>query len=161
ETTETLPGYVPVVTTPLPVDEPQVASVAEAVTAPDSAAPSSEVAPNTSVAPAPAPTPSSSSSGIQVMGNNPARIQVRTAYADLGVYISNPRFQQYAVRLALDGKSVNEIMLDTSKPGTFTITYSVTDQEGNSLSATRIVEVYDPYAVVTPVEVPQAATSTL
>ena len=159
EKTEVLPGYVPVVR---PQTSAEVASAAATIDGSNSAAnPQSQIQSNP-----PGPGPQSNiaenANGIQIMGDNPAKIALKTPYSDLGVYVSDPLFQQFGVHVTLDGAAVDAIQIDTSKVGTHTITYTVSNGQGASLTATRVVDVYDPYAniVVTPLASTTGATTT-
>jgi hypothetical protein len=102
------------------------------------------------------PTPPSSGSStttapiLSVNGSNPAQIAVGAAYVDLGATIVGPAADiNLGVMAAVDGgepRSLDQIYIDTSAPGTHTIIYSATDQSGLVGSASREVVVYEPNA---------------
>lgn len=83
---------------------------------------------------------------ITVLGNNPARLNVKDSYIDLGVFVSDNLSTNIGYSMALDGKTVGQISIDTIKPGEHEITYTATDQAGNITIATRMVIITDPYA---------------
>lgn len=139
-TTEQLPGYTPVVQ-----PKAQVAAAVETTPSDSAPAPEPSVPQNTQSGPGPV---------LQVLGNNPVRIPLKTSYVDLGAIIVLPVNSNLGVHVFMDGREIPEVMLDTSAVGDWTITYKVTDQDGNVGTATRTVHVFDPAA-------PQEATSTV
>lgn len=95
---------------------------------------------------------------ITILGNNPARIEKGTSYADLGVLVVDNKMQNIGYTATLDGVDVGAVItIDTTVVDTHTIVYSATDSSGNAATATRTVEVYDPNAPVVP---PEQATTT-
>jgi len=132
DTTETLPGYVPVVSgPPEPVQQTASAGAATGDTSSTSQ------------------TTSSSSSGnpslkLQVLGNNPAQIAVGTRYADLGAIATDAHNDVLRIDTYLDGQPAVTIVIDTSTTSTHTIRYVASDLQHNSLSMERTVIVYDP-----------------
>ena len=138
ETTETLPGYTPVVVAPAPQPEPGQLAAAAAAT--------------------PANAPSGASSGapqIDVLGNNPAHLALGTTYLDLGAVITGPTAgdRNLGIHVFLDGREVQDITLDTSTTTTYTIEYRATNGAGQVGTATRTVIVGDTPA---PAETPAA-----
>jgi len=100
---------------------------------------------------------------ITVVGNNPAEIPVNASYVDLGATVTDNVNDNLGISYALDGVDVSSISLDTSSDITYTITYSATDQAGNTGSAQRTVIVGTgvPIVVETPiVEVIATTTAT-
>lgn len=176
-TTQTLPGYTPVVTPPAPPPPAQTASAATPSTPNATPTPPSSTAPDTSSTSNPAPssssgTPSapstapsapsslpSTSSGtgptIQILGNNPARITVGSSYVDLGAVVTQPANSNLGIHVFVNGTEVQAVSIDTSKPRQWAIMYKTIDQGGNASAVTRVVIVYDPNAAVQ-----QAASST-
>jgi len=145
-TTETLPGYTPVVVRP---PESQVAVVAvvnggeptsgtPAQESPASAVPQSDPG---------APT-------IQVLGNSPARIPLGSSYADLGAVITGPTpaDQALGIHVFVNGAEVQTPSIDTTAVGEVIIRYEVTNSAGKKGVAERVVIVTDPNASVAPVE---------
>lgn len=133
-TTEMLPGYTPVVVRP---PEPQVAAtVGAAGGAPASETPSQETAPQSDPG---APT-------IQVLGNNPARIPLGSAYADLGAAITGPTPQDQAlgIHVFVNGVEVQTPSVDTTKVGETIIRYEATNAAGQRGVTDRVVIVYNP-----------------
>lgn len=135
--TETLPGYTPVVTPP--PQEVQTASVA--------ASGSSQQSPTSSNTSAGAPI-------IQVLGKNPAVIPTGTNYADLGAVVSDDKDQNLGIHIFLGGKEVTNVSLDTSISSEQKIAYRATDTDGHTTEVYRLVIVYDksqPAPEVTPI----------
>ena len=71
---------------------------------------------------------------ITIVGNNPANIAVGDAYIDLGATVSDNISQN------LGTQSTGEV-IDTNVPGSYTVTYTATDQAGNTATTTRNVQV--------------------
>lgn len=150
-TTETLPGYTPVI-------EPEKENTQPLA---NTASVSSPVASNTVTT----PSVPQNNGDLQVLGKNPARIELNRSFIDLGVFIANQHYANFGIRVNLDGVDVPDISIDTSKVATHTIIYTVTDQEGVSVTASRSVEVFDPNPVaILPAEnassTPSTSTST-
>jgi hypothetical protein len=82
---------------------------------------------------------------ISVSGNNPATVTVGASYTDLGATITGPQGDlNLGIVASVDGASstpISAITIDTSAPGTHTITYSATDQNGLVGSVQRAVNV--------------------
>ncbi len=74
---------------------------------------------------------------IIMLGNNPATIQAGSTYSDLGVTISDNVNDNLGYRVAVNGRDVFEVSIDTSAAGEHVITYTATDQAGNTSTATR------------------------
>ncbi|MEI6345989.1 MAG: immunoglobulin-like domain-containing protein [bacterium] len=100
----------------------------------------------------PASTPTQSSSGdtatttldttapvITLNGNNPAQIEKNASYLDLGATVTDN------VSLNLGYLTTGD-QIDTTVPGTYTVTYTATDVAGNTATASRTVIVSDPAA---------------
>lgn len=155
DTTETLPGYVPVVTPPpQQVDAPasNTASVASADTTPAAQQPSPQTQPE-----APQPQQTSSSLTLQVLGNNPANIALRSSYSDLGAVVIDARNPNLGYYTYQNGNKVDSPIIDTSKPATFIIEYRATDADGVVVTAQRTVLVAggEPAPTPEPVPVPE------
>lgn len=125
DSTETLPGYTPVVVGP---SSSQTASAAGASGGSSS---SGQISGGT--------TGSSSEIGLQVLGNNPARIAVNTGYIDLGVALIDPLNTNVGVHTFVDGKEVVTPSLDTSTSTSYAIEYRATDRGGATIMTRRIV----------------------
>ena len=106
-------------------------------------------------------TPSSSSTAtttpptLQINGNNPATIDVGTSYNDLGAVITAPQADtDLGITVVVDDATSTNgtVTIDTSKPGTHTILYTVTDAQGLTGSVTRTVDVVLPVPVITPAD---------
>jgi hypothetical protein len=126
--TETLPGYTPVVSTPI-----------DTTYATSSATPGQ-----------PGGDTSGGSSGgsstllsLQVLGNNPARIALGAGYADLGVVLLDPTNPNIGYHAFVDGAPSDPPQIDTSTTSAHIIEYRATDQAGNTFSVTRVVLVGD------------------
>jgi len=76
---------------------------------------------------------------IQILGKNPARISLRTTYADLGALVTDDVDDNLGIHVFLGDKEVKSITLDTSKEATYKITYRATDSSGNVGQAVRTV----------------------
>ncbi|MCX6819744.1 MAG: DUF5011 domain-containing protein [Candidatus Adlerbacteria bacterium] len=134
DTTETLPGYVPV------VDE--TVSAAPSSSGDNSSSPSSDAP----------PLPQTQSGGtsptVQILGNNPARLAIGDSYIDLGAVATDSVGHELGYTIFLDGVRVQEIRLDTKTYGVHTITYITTATGGSTAEATRSVVVGTPPPVV-------------
>ena len=73
---------------------------------------------------------------ISLNGNNPALIAMGSEYSDLGALVTDN------VNDNLGYQTAGEV--DTETLGRYTVTYTATDQMGNTGTATRLVIVYDP-----------------
>lgn len=144
DTTETIPGYVPVVTPP-----PIVMEVASG----EGPASSGEVAGVSTTASGPG------SPIIQLLGPNPHEIPLNSNYADLGVVVTDDSGYIPTVKRFVDGKEIltDLLTVDTSELREWHIRYEATDNDGNVSAAERVVKVVDPFA---PVPQPEAATTT-
>jgi len=60
----------------------------------------------------------------------------------------------------VDGVQVSSVSLNTASSTTYTISYTATDQAGNTATSTRTVNVNDPNIVVTEETTEETATST-
>jgi hypothetical protein len=76
-----------------------------------------------------------------VMGNNPAILAIGASYLDPGATVTDNVNTNLGFTYLLDGVSVTSINIDTSEDRTYTITYSATDQAGNTGTAIRTVVV--------------------
>lgn len=86
---------------------------------------------------------------VTVLGSNPVRVALGTAYTDLGATVSDDHDEEIVASLFVNGKAVDAIALDTSTTTTYEIAYVATDSGGKSTSKARVVEVYDPNADTT------------
>lgn len=135
--TEELPDYQPVVTPPGP-EYPgdnrnrNVAAAAGSDSGQESTEPSSQTSSG-----AGAPT-------VQILGNNPAYLELGAQYADLGVVITDDVDANLGYTTYVNDEEVQQIQLDTSTTTEYAIAYEVTDTDSNTTRATRRVIVYDP-----------------
>lgn len=81
---------------------------------------------------------------IQILGNNPAWIRLRTQYSDLGALAYNKDGKSMTIKLLLDGEEVNRVEISTATSSEHTVIYRSTDGDGNTNEAARKVVVYDP-----------------
>ena len=151
ESTEVLPGYVPVVTPPRP-PEP----IAEATPPLDTGEPQ-DPENNTPDPEEPAPQDGGSGSGtstpanpssapqIQILGDNPVQLSLNATYVDLGIVATDDSGAIPQVTKYVDGVAISDqVVIDTSVAGQRVIRYVATDVDGNSTSAERIVTVVQP-----------------
>lgn len=123
-TTEMLPGYVPVVAAPVEVASGSFSAPSDASVPADQASAGAQGA----------------SVGLQVMGNNPARVPVGASYIDLGVFLYDPHNTNAGVRTYLNGVEVfSSPSVDTSTTTSYAIEYRVADPKGGEVMARRIV----------------------
>ena len=148
-TTEELPGYVPVVTPPPP--SPQVA--AADATQGDTTTTDTQTS-------APQATQGGPGPVLQVLGNNPVQIPLKSSYIDLGASIVSPLNSNLGIHVFVKGVEVSDVNIDTSAVADWTITYKATDQDGNVGTAERIVRVFDPAVPAQASSTPEQATST-
>ena len=80
---------------------------------------------------------------ISINGNNPAQVQKNASYLDLGAMVTDNLDNNLGITVAGD-------QIDTTLPGTYTVTYSAVDRAGNRTEAIRTVEVIDPAAEPAP-----------
>lgn len=151
DTTEVLPGYVPVVT--------PVVAIESASTGAESTPSSGQVAgvstenPDAGVPSTPQPASGSISVGgdasdqtpptLQILGNNPARIMQGNTYSDLGVVVTDNVNRNLGAQYYVNGKHVLEVQINTQEPGEWVIRYEAIDQAGNKGYAERVVIVYE------------------
>ncbi len=126
-TTETLPGYTPVVQPPAP-DASQSAAVVQS----DAGAPAT-ASPAQTVSTGPAAV------ALQVLGNNPALVALHSSYVDLGVVLLDPFGTNVGAHTFLDGIQTSSPNIDTSTSSVHIIEYRATDTAGNTAVARRIV----------------------
>lgn len=129
DSTEILPGYVPVVVPPTPPASDEVPT----------GDPGSQQPPEQ-------PQMPQGSIVAQVLGNNPSRVPVGSSYADLGAFAQGHDGDPIIFDTYLDGVRVLSISIDTSKPGTWNVRYEGRDSAANLATAERTIEVYDPNA---------------
>jgi hypothetical protein len=90
------------------------------------------------------PTPTDNPPVIEILGNNPASIEVGQTYADLGATVTDDIDTNLALITMVDGVEVPAVSIDTSVPGEHIVTYRVTDSGNNITEVTRTVSVVDP-----------------
>lgn len=122
--TETLPGYTPVVAGP-PASPNQTASAAGS---------SSSSSSGSSSAGAPI---------IQVLGKNPSVIPTGTNYADLGAVVSDDKDQNLGIHIFMNEHEVSSVTIDTSTSSEQRIVYRATDTDGHTTEVYRLVVIYD------------------
>ncbi|GEM_PF-1619076 len=77
---------------------------------------------------------------ISITGDNPYKIDLDEEYTDPGATATDEAS-------GIDGSVSSESTVNTSRTGTYTVTYTVSDKAGNEVEAVRIVEVVDPIAI--------------
>ncbi len=128
---ETLPGYTPVVVPPVEVAG-QPSSGANDPGASGSSGPTGTTVGG-----------GSSQIGIQVLGNNPARVPLRASYVDLGAVLLDPYNSNVGLHIFMNGTETGSPNIDTSTTTSYTIEYRATDKQGNTIVARRIVLIGD------------------
>ncbi len=131
-TTETLPGYVPVVTPPLP-DNSQTAAVVDGE--------SSSSGGNAGGSGGSTSGGQSATVSMQLLGNNPAIIPLGIQYSDLGVVVLDSTNPNISHEVWVDGAKKNSVVIDTSIVGVHTVEYRAVDKAGVQLLVRRIVMV--------------------
>lgn len=151
DTTEVLPGYVPVVKEKIGQESSQESGVSSEQSG-QVAGVSTE---NTGTGAPSTPQPSSGSVSVggdasdqtpptlQILGNNPARIMQGNTYSDLGVVVTDNVNRDLGAQYYVNGKHVLEVQINTQEPGEWVIRYEATDQAGNKGYAERVVIVYE------------------
>jgi len=75
-------------------------------------------------------------------------VQVGATYDDLGATITGPQGDlNLGIEASVDGGATttpDQIQIDTTQPGTHTVLYSATDQNGLTGTATRTINVVAP-----------------
>ncbi len=148
DTTETIPGYVPVMRPPEPMQD-----ASEGVSQSSSIQSGSVSGASTSQ------INEAGSPVLQLLGPNPHRIPLGSIFADLGVVVTDDSGYVPVVRKYVDGTEVlsDLVTVDTSAPREFHIRYEATDTDGRTGAVERTVVVYDQFA---PVSEPVVATTT-
>ena len=123
---ETLPGYTPVVTPP--VEENRNTNTENLNNTPSPKTPNSG---------------NSAQIGIQVLGNNPARVPLRASYIDLGAVLLDPYNTNVGLHIFMNGTETGSPNIDTSTTTSYTIEYRATDKQGSIIVARRIVLIGD------------------
>jgi hypothetical protein len=158
--TDVLPGYTPVVQAPTSTTTAQVAAANAPSSMPGDNVPGfqSSGASGSSSA-SPASPQNTSAPALQILGNNPAEVAVGATYTDLGASVTSPPNSNLGVHVFVDGTEVQQVIIDTSNIGDWSVMYKVTDQNGNTATATRTVHVFDPNAQQQTTSTPDAAPS--
>ena len=158
-TTETIPGYVPVVLPP----EPEVPMSGTTTTTQSESAQSSVSTDAPPVVEPPTVDGSASASNqppsIQLLGESMVRIPLGGSYADLGVVVSNDDNHSLAVYVNDESVALGQIAIDTTVVGSYRIRYVAIDSAGAMASIEREVIVFDPAAVVPETQVPVPDTA--
>jgi hypothetical protein len=81
---------------------------------------------------------------LQVLGENPAEVEVGSSYIDLGVAATDNSNEQLDVFVYVNSERVSSVSIDTSAPGEWTIRYEAIDSSGNIGNAQRTVVVSEP-----------------
>ena len=153
-TTETIPGYVPVVLPP----EPEVPMSGTGTTTQSESAQSSVSTDAPPVVEPPTVGGSASTSNqppsIQLLGESVVRIPLGGSYADLGVVVSNDDNHSLAVYVNDESVALGQIAIDTTVVGSYRIRYVAIDSAGAMASIEREVIVFDPALVVPETQVP-------
>ena len=150
EDTETLPGYTPRVRAPQNTDVDPVAVATQAQNNDGTASVRvSEADDDTSRAPV-----------ITILGSNPARVAVGSQYSDLGVVVTSHDgvTLDLSIETTLNSEVVDYVNIDTDSAADWAVGYTVTDRDGVSAFAERVVIVYDSFVVAD--EETETATTT-
>jgi PKD repeat protein len=76
---------------------------------------------------------------VTLVGSDPTYVEVKTAFIDSMVLASDNYYPQSGLTITSDGNT----KVNSNIPGTYTVTYTVTDASGNVTVLTRIVIVRD------------------
>lgn len=79
---------------------------------------------------------------ITIGGNNPAHVEVGATYVDLGATVTDNIDDNLDIYASVDGVDVGDISnisIDTSTSSEYLIEYCVTDNDGNTGTAIRLV----------------------
>ena len=88
----------------------------------------------------------STPSSISIQGSNPATINVRDTYTDLGAIVHDNQGHDLSYRTFINGALSGNIVIDTSQAATDTIDYVATDTWGNTSTSTRTIIISAPTA---------------
>ena len=83
-------------------------------------------------------TPDNTSPMITLTGDNPQVIAVGEAYAELGATASDNRDGDLTASIVIDASAI-----DSSVPGTYQVTYDVTDAAGNAATTVTRTVTYE------------------
>lgn len=129
ETTETLPGYTPVV---VPPPEPDLALSGSQGSGEGTAGTQQQQALQ------------NGKPVIQILGDNPANVAMGALYVDLGAVVSDDKDGTIALHVFVGGIEVPSVQVNTTITGETFIVYHATDSDGNVSEVLRRVVVYDP-----------------
>jgi hypothetical protein len=129
-TAEELPGYVPVVTPPSPTIVQNAPSPGGQVAGASSEAPLQQASASSPRAPV-----------ITILGPNPYHLPLGASFADLGASATDDSGYLPKIHRFLNGEEVLSDLLtvDSSTDSEWHITYTATDNDGNSATAERLV----------------------
>lgn len=147
DTTEVLPGYEPVVVPPPPPEpppQPEPEEVEEIEEPQDEPVEEGEPAEEEVSEEPEGPTQDTEAPVLQVLGDNPAQIEVGGSYTDLGVAATDNSNEQLEVVVYVNGERVSSVSINTSVAGEWTIRYEAIDSSDNIGSAQRTVVVSEP-----------------
>ena len=104
-------------------------------------------------------TPDTTAPALVLNGPNPATVQAGATYADMGVTATDNVDAQVFVYASVDGGPTIQpggmVTFDTTEVADHTIVFTVTDEAGNTSTATRTVHVVLPEAAPVPDPVPE------
>lgn len=126
-TTETLPGYTPVVVAP--AEAYGNGNHTEGGPAGSGSPPTGSGQTNSSGAQV----------GLQLLGNNPAVVPLGASYIDLGAVLLDPYNSNVGVHIYMNGAEVSSPTIDTSTTTSYAIEYRATDRNGVTVVVRRIV----------------------
>ena len=150
ETTETLPGYKPVVPQPkqASIEPAKVVAVPVVETLPEEVAGTATSTATTTEETSDTQEENESEDQIpptiQVLGENPVEVEIRDAYIDLGAVVTDNIQGELSYEIYLDGVLVDTVVINTASTSSYVVTYISMDSAGNQASAERLVEVIDP-----------------
>lgn len=81
---------------------------------------------------------------ITLLGASTIQRIVGESYDELGIVISDTSDGEFTTEITVNAATVTEVVISTSQPGEYRITYLVTNQTGGSATVSRLVQIVLP-----------------